>query len=220
VKLLSLDTSTNYSSVAIFVNGETVAHKTVVRQAGQSQQILPMVDDVLSIAQLGLKDLDSLAVSIGPGSFVGIRIGVGVAQGLALAADLKVIPVSSLAALAQSAFRQQQIERSLVSLNAHMGEMYFAHYQICNGLAQAVIADKLICPEDLVIEKASKVTLVGEGWEAYQDVLGAQLSDHTQVSGIYPNAIDVGVLAAAELDHAIAPELLRPVYLRDKTAWQ
>ena len=125
MKLLALDTSTEACSVAVYSDGVTFsAFELTPRE--HTHKILPMIEQVLAQVALRLSEVDALVVGRGPGAFTGIRIGIGVAQGLALAADKPVIPVSTLAALAQQAYQQYGATQVLAALDARMNEMQTA----------------------------------------------------------------------------------------------
>lgn len=106
VKILALDTATERCSVALLV-GNTVYSRSEIAPRDHTKKVLPMVDEVLKEAGVTLQELDALAFGRGPGSFTGVRIGIGIAQGLAFGADLPMIGISTLAAMAQAAYRLQ-----------------------------------------------------------------------------------------------------------------
>ena len=124
MKLLALDTSTEYLSLCLWQDGAVLSRDLLAGQT-HSQRVLPMVGEMLSEAGLSLKQLDGIAFGAGPGSFTGLRIGCGVAQGLAFGADLPVVGVSTLFALAQ----QAESQRVITCLDARMGEVYHAAYE-------------------------------------------------------------------------------------------
>ena len=127
MRILALDTSTDWCTVAV---GDGARWYRRDERAGQghSERLLPMIDAALAEAAWSLSDLDGLAFGAGPGSFTGIRIGCGVAQGLAFGRGLRVIGVPTLAAIAQEAFRVHGWQRVLACLDARMQEVYAASY--------------------------------------------------------------------------------------------
>ena len=124
---LALETSTEWCSVAVG-DGITLARPTSTPGQTHSERLLPMVDAALAEAGWTLRQLDGIAFGAGPGSFTGIRIGCGVAQGLAFGADLPVVPVPTLAAIAQEVFRARGWNRVIACLDARMREVYLAGY--------------------------------------------------------------------------------------------
>ena len=127
VTLLALDTATEACSVALLRGGEKT-HLAQFAQREHTKHILPMVDEILAQAGITLHQVDALVFGRGPGSFTGVRIGAGIAQGLAFGAALPVIPVSNLAAMAQAAYVQYQAENVLTAIDARMNEVYFAQW--------------------------------------------------------------------------------------------
>ena len=117
--LLALDTATEACSVALLHNGEILA-KDELSPKAHTRRILPMIDEVLSQAGIGLNQLDALVFGRGPGSFTGVRIGCGIVQGLALGADLPVIAISNLTAMAQAAYQQFGSTQVLAAIDARM----------------------------------------------------------------------------------------------------
>ena len=134
MKLLAIDTATEGCSAAL-VNDQQLLTRMEVQPRKHAELILPMLDELLSEAGLAISQLDALAFGRGPGAFTGVRIATGVIQGIAFGADLPVVPVSTLRALAQRAFQEYQHANVLTAFDARMDEVYWASYQLAeNGL--------------------------------------------------------------------------------------
>jgi tRNA threonylcarbamoyladenosine biosynthesis protein TsaB len=221
MKLLALDTSTEACSAAVYADGVTFSEFELTPRA-HTQLILPMVEKVLSAAGLRLQDVDALAVGCGPGAFTGIRIGVGVAQGLAMAADKPVIPLSTLAALAQQAYMQHGATQVLVALDARMGEVYWGQYALQDGLMQLQGVELVCSPADAPLPETVGWFAIGHGWSAYADALQARFAG--KLTGMDTDSLPAAEfmlpLAVAEWQagRAVAPEEAQPVYLRNKIA--
>lgn len=123
-RILAIDTATEACSVALWNNGEKHALFEICPRE-HTQRILPMVQQVLAESGVTLNQLDALAFGRGPGSFTGVRIGIGIAQGLAMGAELPMIGVSTLATMAQGAFRVTGATQVLAAIDARMGEVYW-----------------------------------------------------------------------------------------------
>ncbi|MCC5853911.1 MAG: tRNA (adenosine(37)-N6)-threonylcarbamoyltransferase complex dimerization subunit type 1 TsaB [Alkalimonas sp.] len=222
MKLLALDTSTEACSVALLDGSELLTLDEVCPQQ-HSKRVLPMVQQLLTDSGLSLTQLDGLVFGKGPGSFTGVRIGVGVAQGLAFGADIPVYGVSTLAAMAQAAYRQLQASQVLAAIDARMAEIYFGHYQLdANGLMQLQGQEQAVKPEQLApLDSGEDFTAVGTGWQTYAEVLqqwqSAQSSDI-----LYPSAQDMLPQArqALSASHFVAAEQAEPSYVRDTVSWQ
>ena len=142
MKILALDTATEACSAALLSGDGSVYERHDIAPRRHAELILPMVDGILTEAGLGLNDLDAIAFGRGPGAFTGVRIAAGVTQGLALGAGLPVIPVSSLAALAQPALGKAAIV--LPAIDARMGEVYWAAYESDqDGLVTALAGEQV-----------------------------------------------------------------------------
>ena len=124
MKLLALDTATEACSVALNIDGELTEHYELLPRR-HSRELLPMVEKIIAAAGLSLTQLDAVAFGCGPGAFTGLRVATAMAQGLAFGADLPVIPVSTLAALAQQAHRCYQSTHVLAAIDARMDEVYW-----------------------------------------------------------------------------------------------
>lgn len=225
MNILALDTCTESCSAALLYQGK-VYECSEMTQRGHSELILGMMDNVLSQAGVGISVVDALAFGRGPGSFTGVRVGVGVAQGIAFARDIPVIPISSLAAVAQGAADQLDIDHLAVAMDARMGEIYCASYKRENGLVKQMDDERVCPPQDFSPASALDSTLewvgVGTGWREYDAILRecfinrlAQVSvDH------YPLATSIVKLAEfeAEAGRVLPAEQAMPVYLRNNVA--
>ncbi|KAA3627490.1 MAG: tRNA (adenosine(37)-N6)-threonylcarbamoyltransferase complex dimerization subunit type 1 TsaB [Proteobacteria bacterium] len=213
MKILAIDTVTESCSAALLVGGESVNRSEIARNR-HSTLILPMIEAVLAEGGITLGDLDAVAFDRGPGSFTGLRIGAGVAQGVAFAADLPVCGVSSLVALAAASGRR----RVLAAIDARMKQVYWALVS-GTGDRMSTRAESLDDPVDVRVE-AGEVHGVGSGWDVYNETLerarGGEAIGWTP--GCFPQADWVARLAARMLaDHGgEPPEAATPVYLRNR----
>ena len=224
--LLAIETSGDLCSVAIGDGEGVVAEVTSDRIRGHNEFLLPAIDQLLSTGGYRLRQLDGIAVGVGPGSFTGLRLGIGVAQGLAFGADLGVMPVSSLAALAQAGVRGDELltgELALPVVDARMGQVYWGCYEIAEGLVVAVAEDRLDPPETLaaLLAPLGRSTLVGlgGGWEL---AVRPPLALARCRSQVMAQAVDVLQLAQpdARSGALLAPERLEPRYLRGSEHWR
>ena len=217
MKLLALDTATDACSVALNIEGKVIEHFEVIPRR-HSRELLPMVDGILAKAGLGIGDMDALAFGCGPGAFTGLRVATAMVQGLAFAVDLPVIPVSTLAALAQQGLREQNARYVLSAIDARMGEVYWGAFVEENGLMKPVIDESVIAPFQIITPDAEQHWFgMGTGW-AFRDAISATVTDC--IVETYPHALDIALLAAADfkLGRLLPPEQAMPVYLRDKVA--
>lgn len=221
--ILALDTSTDACSVALSLDGVvTEDFRIIPRQ--HTKQLLPMVEQMLAGAELKVSQLDAIAFGRGPGSFAGIRIATGVAQGLAFAAELPVVPVSTLRAIALKAAREYQVARVVSTLDARMNELYCCAYELQSGLPVALMDEQVTAPGDIVLPDGSWFA-AGKGWvylEDMTDQVKRAVSGNDPVTDIYPAAAMMAELAVAQFaaGEAVDPEQALPVYLRDEVAWK
>ncbi len=217
--LLAIETATETVSVALCINGETVErYEHAPRQ--HAELLLPWVKQLLAEAEIGFGALDAIAFSRGPGSFTSLRIGIGVVQGLAWASDLPVIPVSSLAATAQSAFTEG-VSSALIALDARMNEVFTGVFEANSDSIMLPVGVERVCPPGEV-QAPQHATFygVGIGFERYVELekLSPQLLGVR--TDIWPKASSVISLAQHWLlsNTALPAEQAQPVYLRDNIA--
>lgn len=225
MRILAIDTATEACSVALLNNGKVTAHFELCARE-HTQRILPLVQAQLQQNALVLHELDGLAFGKGPGSFTGVRIGTGIAQGLSLGAELPLVGVSTLKTMAQSAWRLQGAERVLAAIDARMGEVYWAEYQRDEqGIWQGEETEAVLKPEDALQRMAQlegKWAMVGTGWQAYPQLSAesALALENTEV--LLPCAEDMIPLAEIELaaGRTARPEEAEPTYLRNEVTWK
>lgn len=225
-RILALDTATEACSAAL-LNQQQIDARFEIAPRDHTQRILPLVQELLQAQSLALDALDALAFGRGPGSFTGVRIGIGIAQGLALGANLPMIGVSSLATMAQGAWRLTGATRVLAAIDARMGEVYWAEYQRDEqGEWQGAESEAVLKPEAAqarIAQLSGEWATVGTGWQAYPQLLagtsGAQLLTTTVT---LPAAEDMLPLAlsAWQRGDSVAVENAEPVYLRNEVAWK
>lgn len=223
LRILAVDTATENCSVALCCDDQIITRSEIAPRE-HTNKILPMVDEVLAEAGLTLTQLDALAFGRGPGSFTGVRIGIGIAQGLAFGADLPMIGVSTLAAMAAQSGRLHNATRVLTAIDARMGELYVGQYLRTDaGVWQCVGEERVVAPDAFTPECTEGVwTLAGTGWAAYPD-LATRLALQTALSEVlYPQAQDMLEIAkqAYRAGDTVAAELASPTYLRDKVTWK
>lgn len=220
MKLLAIDTSGDACSAALLLDGEIVQHAELAPRR-HGELILPMMQGLLDQAGIALGALDALAFGRGPGSFTGVRIAAAVIQGAAFGAGLPVVPVSTLAALAQGQFRRGGQQRLLSALDARMDEVYWGGFTIGPDALAAPCGEELVCPPGQApLPEGDGWFGVGPGWSAYAETLVRHLG--ARLDGSHPDALcearDIATLAAAGFAAGLAvpPEQALPVYLRDQ----
>jgi len=216
MNLLALDTSTEACSCALSIAGE-LRERSLIAPRRHAELILPMADELLAEAGIRPQQLDGLAFGCGPGSFTGLRIACGVAQGIAFAADIPVAPISSLATLAQAAPAQQV----LAAIDARMHEVYWGQYiRDADGLMCLMGEESVCAPQQVNPPATGHWYGVGSGWLSYtsvlQTVLGDKLSHYAGERYPQAQAMIPLALAAFANGHVVTAEHAVPVYLRNK----
>ena len=220
MKVLALETSGSACSVALRCGDEVFErHQVAPRRHGEL--ILPMAEALLAEAGLTPQQLDLIAFGRGPGSFTGLRIACGVAQGIAFAAELPVAPVSTLAAVAQGCWRETAESRIAVANDARMGEVYLGGYQIEDGVAVALFDEAVVAPAAVCLP-ACHWYPSGSGWAEYGDELALATGLRAAPSECerLPRAVDLLPLAEAlcRSGGCVSAEAAAPLYLRDNVA--
>jgi len=224
MKLLAIDTTQAACSAAVYCDGE-VLEQYALAPREHTHRLLPMMEAVLAEAGVALAELDALAFACGPGSFTGLRIAAATIQGVALAHELAVVPVSSLAGMAQGAARLYDYRQILAGFDARMAEVYWGmyHYDEQRGIVEPVMPDVVSPPEQLSLPPEGLWSGVGDAWQTYEQVLQEHFVD--KLENITPNnatlhAQDIARLAvvAYQQGKAVVAEQALPVYLRDQVA--
>jgi tRNA threonylcarbamoyladenosine biosynthesis protein TsaB len=224
VNLLALDTSSVACSVAVQIGGEVTArHEERPRE--HTRILVPMIRETLADSGAELAEMDAIVLGNGPGSFIGMRIAASVAQGMAFASSLQIVPVSSMAAVAARAMSEEGAGEVVVAQDAHMQQVYLGIYRPGEkSLPQDRVPERLhglTAIEDLAAGDASNRVAAGYGWHHYPELLAANRDRIAAVSDImHPHAADLLPLGAAALDRggAVAPQAVVPAYLRQKVA--
>ena len=220
--LLAIETSSEACSVAVSAGGELLERHehAPLRHA---ELLLPAVRDLLSEADLPLSRLDAIAFGRGPGSFTSLRIGIGVVQGLAWAADLPVVPQSSLAAVAQSAAEKAggAAEHVVVAVDARMQEVFSAAFRVgSRGLVESAGEERVGPPGRVVSAPADNWIAAGNGFERFPELEPIGRAADCCLPGLVPRAATIARLALAWLEHNQPLPAARdqPVYVRNKVA--
>lgn len=222
MNLLALETSTEALSVALSIDGE-VRERFELAPRRHAELALPWADDLLAQAGLKRSQLDAIAVGRGPGAFTGVRLGIALAQGIALALDRPVVPVSTLAALAMRAVMSGAQSRILAAIDARMGEVYVAAYETTADGLRALSSEVVTAPDAVELPDANDGwTGVGTGFDAGEGALRRRLGARfaTIDAAQLPHAADVARLATVAFTRgeAVAAEKVEPAYLRNNVA--
>lgn len=217
MNLLAFDTSTEFLSVAILRESELFCFDELAGQT-HSQRILPEIQNLLKRTELQLSDLNGLVFGAGPGSFTGVRIAAGVAQGLALGSALPVLGVCTLMALAQGS----GADKVLACLDARMGEVYFAAYVKQGDAWQTVHAPGLFKPDAVPAVTGNDWVGAGSGWQTYGEILSTRYP--SQISELQPQLMPQAgaMLQLASADFASGRNFhaadAMPIYIRNRVA--
>lgn len=218
MKLLAFETATEACSVALWIDGD-VRERFELAPRRHAELSLPWAEQLLADAGIKKSQLDAIALGRGPGAFTGVRLTIAIAQGIALALDRPIVPVSTLAALALRA----QGPRVLVSIDARMNEVYAAAYELRDGDAFALSAEIVTAAEAVSLpDDANDWHGVGTGFAANDGALRRRFAQRFVAvdAAALPHAADVARLAAKayERGEAIAAERVEPAYLRNNVA--
>jgi tRNA threonylcarbamoyladenosine biosynthesis protein TsaB len=220
VKRLALDTSSVACSVALGI-GDEVYERHEEQPREHTRLLMPMIRDVLETAGVELAELDAIVLGNGPGSFIGMRIAASVAQGLAHGAGLKILPVSSLAAIAAEVFATSDAQLVAVAQDAHMKEVYLGLFERGKDDLPLLIGRERLQTQKVLAELDEtgimRRVAAGYGWQRYPNLMNMNRSFFCEESSVlYPRARFLLDLAANA--DAIAPQDVEPEYLRRKVA--
>jgi len=217
VNILGLETSTEACTAALGI-GDSIIERFALG-GRHAERILAMVDELLAEAGIELAQLDAIAFGRGPGSFTGVRIATGVAQGLAFGAGLPVVPVSSLAALAQGV----NAGKILAAFDARMNQVYWGAFRRdMAGVVEPVGEECVVDPTAIPVPGSEGWTGAGSGWDVCHAALCARLKDRLDgwQRSVFPHARGVVELGASGFSagRAVQPEEALPVYIRNNVA--
>lgn len=214
MRILSFDTSTDACSVALCC-GERIFARFEIAPRLHAQKILFMIQSVLDEAGVTLSDLQAIAYGAGPGSFMGVRLATGVAQGLSFGSGVPLISVPTLQTIAQSAYEKHHSTHVVAGWDARMQEIYWGAYAVDeNGVMQALQDDAICTPEsvDIASMLALGSTFSGNAW----DLLDPALFGERKIHSIYPEAKAMLAIAQSKYlnQEIVSPENAHPCYLR------
>ena len=217
MKLLAFETATEACSVALWLDGEP-RERFALAPRRHAELALPWAEELLAEAGIAKSQLDAIAVGRGPGAFTGVRLAIALGQGIALALDRPLVPVSTLAALAADA----PGERVLAAIDARMGEVYLGAFARGAETLHALVPETVVAPQAASAPKGDSWTAVGTGFAAADGALQARLRGRlAQVDATaLPRAAAVARLGAAAFarGEGLPPERVEPAYLRDNVA--
>jgi len=169
MKILAVDTSTTSCSVAVVDESVLLAEMTIVREQTHSKHLMEMIHAVIGFAGLAISVLDGFVVTIGPGTFTGLRIGISTVKGLAVASGRPIVGVSSLDALAEQCACSSHLICPLI--DARKGEVYFSRYRVQDGVPKKEVDERVLAPGQAVRDINEPALLVGSGAQLYQELL-------------------------------------------------
>lgn len=226
MKLLALDTSSEGCSAALLVDGK-ISERFEIAPRGHTRLLMPMVRELLAEADVAPAELDTVAFACGPGSFTGIRIATGVAQGLAWGLGVPVVPVSSLATVALGAIETMGVSGEggvAVAFDARMGELYWGCFVCRDGLPELQGEERVCAPSLVSLEGDAKAwSGAGRGW-AFQQDMPSEVADRIVVADdtLIPRAAWVAKLAEIGFRNgqAVPADQAQPAYIRNEVTWK
>ena len=221
LKLLAVETSTEGCSVALWIDGRVIERFEIAPRR-HTELVLPWAGELLAEAGISKSELDAIAVARGPGAFTGVRLAVALVQGMALALDKPVVPVSTLAALAYQALPRAEGRSILAAIDARMGELYLGLFGADPESGLVAQGEEWMASPATAVVPGNRMIGIGSGFAAADGVLIVALGPRLEASdpeGL-PHAADVARLAVAGFlrGEAIAADRLEPAYLRDNVA--
>ncbi|MDH3575753.1 MAG: tRNA (adenosine(37)-N6)-threonylcarbamoyltransferase complex dimerization subunit type 1 TsaB [Desulfobacteraceae bacterium] len=221
MRILAVDTATTSCSVAIVDKTSLLSEFTIDREETHSKHLMDMIKAVLRMAGLNFSDLDGFAVTRGPGSFTGLRIGLSTIKGLAVASEKPVVGVSSLEALAF----QVSYSRDLICpiLDARKGEVYFSRYRFLNGHLKKQTKERVAPPDKAVDDLNESCLFVGNGALLYKEMILEKMGGLASIAPMIQNTIRASTMAYLsmakfEKNDTDDIEKIMPYYIRKSDA--
>lgn len=221
MRILGVDTATWRASVGLVVDGTVIAEQSLVTTGNHAASLLPLIDDVLRSAACAVDTLDAIAVSSGPGSFTGLRIGLSVGKGIACATRARLVAVPTLEALARTMVDHTGV--ICPALDARKGELYAASFE-SNGVAlKRLSADALVTPESLLATLPTPCVVLGDAVERYGSLFKDRLGTHATILPFETHAPRGGVVATMgweflQTGPAMEAHQIEPFYIRPSEA--
>ncbi|QRX82880.1 tRNA (adenosine(37)-N6)-threonylcarbamoyltransferase complex dimerization subunit type 1 TsaB [Glaciimonas sp. PAMC28666] len=225
--ILAIETSTELASAALLRDGQVFSRESAGVQT-HSQTILPMVQSLLAEAGISLAQCDALAFGIGPGSFTGVRTACGIVQGLAFGANLPVLPIVTLAAMAQACREAFGISDVLSILDARMGEVYWAQYRHVDDVWKIVVEPTLSAPAlvrplfapGTPTDSVPPLLACGNGLSAYPELFAKATFLANAQPALMPHARHIAQLGLKAFEQGLGVSAIeaQPLYLRNKVA--
>lgn len=218
--ILAIETSSETASCAL-LRGEQVLTRSSSGVRTHSQAILPMIQELLAEAGVALRDCDAIAYGSGPGAFTGVRTACGIAQGLGFGANLPLLPVVTLDAMALACRQRHGATDILAVLDARMSEVYWAQYRYdaATGALSAVLPPALSAPD--AVAPQGVVTACGNGFTAYAEALAGRPFAAGAHADIMPHAVQIAQLGRIAFAAGLGVKAAdaQPLYLRNKIAY-
>lgn len=232
--ILGFETSTEASSLALLHNGKWYTRSNLTPKM-HSELILPMLQSMLQEAKIDRSEVQAIATGIGPGSFTGVRLAVGLAQAFGFGLNIPIFPISTLSALAYSAVESPKkisVPNTLIlsAWDARMQGIYWGLYRTCSDLGvQPLLSDRLSSPDEMNLGefKNKPLLIVGSGLDPYFEKMPADWIDNWQekyeqrLNQNYPSAKEIVLLAHMQIKagaSAVLPQELLPHYIRNNVA--
>ena len=213
MNILAIDTCTDVASVTLDISGIKTS-RMVSDIAKSSGHILKLCEEVFSEADTKLSEVDFIAYTRGPGAFTGVRMCIGVVQGLSLACNIPTLGFSTLELLSYRASKKFKTQKVATAIDARMGEVYWAVY------VGGIVKSERICKPEQVDKLSAEFVGVGSGWKVYKDLLVKVSEIKCVEPEFYPDSsdlVDLSILSI-ELGKKATHELPQPTYLRNNVA--
>ena len=213
MNILAIDTCTDVASVTLYSSGVKKS-RMVSDIAKSSGHILKLCDEVFSEADTKLSEVDFIAYTKGPGAFTGVRMCIGVVQGLSLACNIPTLGFSTLELLGYRASKKFNTQKIATAIDARMGEVYWAVY------LEGIVKSERICKPEQVDKLSAEFVGVGSGWKIYKDSLIKASEIKCVEPEFYPDSsdlVDLSILSI-NLGKKVTHELPQPTYLRNNVA--